>query len=146
MLPQIVAPALLELLEHARRPVRLARRIVDLVGIVEERAESVQAVPLESTIERQQVLPDRIRRKMIDDIPFAAGSCALHELAVPSGEDRIERPPARRCHPVQAAVGLNPRGQIQSVTRVGVGHQQRERQVARILHLLERQRLQIAVG
>ena len=146
VLPQIVAAALLELLEHARRPVRLPRRIVDLVGIVEERAESVQAVPLESAIERQQVLPDCVRRKMIDDIPFAAGGCALDELAMPSGEDRIERPPARRCNPVQAAVRLNPRGQIQSVARVGVGHQQRERQVARILHLLERQRLQIAVG
>ncbi len=94
MLPQIVAAPLLELLEHARRPVRLARRIVDFVGVVEERAESVQAVPLEGAIERQQVLPDGVRREMIDDVPFAAGSCALDELAVPSGEDRIERPAA----------------------------------------------------
>ena len=39
---EIVAASFLELGEEARRPVRLSRRIVDFVGVVEERAEAAE--------------------------------------------------------------------------------------------------------
>jgi hypothetical protein len=146
MRPEIVAAALLELVEDIRCPVGFPGRVVDLVGVVEERAQTSKTVPLEGAIERQQVLPDRVRREMIDDVTFAAGGGALHELAVPCCENGMERPAAGRCRPVQAAARLKVRSQVQGVAGVGIGHQHRQGQLTGILHLLECQCLKIPVS
>ena len=59
MLAQIVAAPRLEFLEERRRPIRLPGRIVDLVGVVEERAEAQQLTAGERPIERREVASDR---------------------------------------------------------------------------------------
>src|SRR5262245_48927230 len=112
---QVVPAALLELGEEERRPVGLAGRVIDLVGIVEERAKATEAMTCERAIERQQIPPDGVRRKVIDDVAFAAGRRALDELAVPAGEEPVQRPPASRRRPVQPPVGLNARRQVYGV-------------------------------
>ncbi len=82
---------------------------------------------------------------MVDDVALAAGSGALDELAVPSGKQRVKPPPAGGRGPVEHAAGPDTSRQIQDVPRIVEGHQRDEWQVARILHLLERQGLEVLV-
>src|SRR5262245_8933284 len=104
---KIVAAPLLELSEEARRPVGLSCRIVDLIGIVEERAKAAKTVSAERPIEREQILLDRVGREVIDDEPFSARCRAFHELAVPCAEQRVKSPASLRRRPTQFAVWLN---------------------------------------
>ena len=144
--PEVVAAPLLELGEEPGRPVGLSGRIVDLVGVVEEGAKPGECAACERAVERQQVFRDRIGREVIDHVALAAGRGALDELAVPTGEEGVERPAARRCGPVEVPAVLDARGQIGDIACVRVRHQRGQWQRARDLHLLERKRLQVFAG
>ena len=143
---QVVAAAFLEFGEEARRPIGLAGRVIDFIRIVEERAKAAETTSCERAIERQQVLFDRVGREMVDDQALASGRGALDQLAVPAGEEGVQRPTALRGDPVQPPVRLHARREIDGVASIRIGHQHRERQIARILHLLQRERLQVLVG
>ena len=143
---EVVAAAFLEFGEEARRPIGLAGRVIDFIGVVEERAKAAETTSRERAIERQQVLSDRVGREMIDDQALTSGRGALDQLAVPAGEEGVQRPAALRGDPVQPPVRLHARREIDGVARLRIGHQHRERQIARILHLLQRERLQVLVG
>jgi hypothetical protein len=139
MAAKIVAAPLLELGEETRRPVRLPRRIVDLIGVVEEGAQATKRVSAEGAIERHEIRLDRVGGKVIDDEAFPAWRGALHQLAVPRAEKRVERPAPLWCGPLQVPVRLNARGQVHAVAAVRIRHEHDEWEVARILELLESQ-------
>ena len=143
--PEVVSTPLLEFGEERRGPVRLTGRIVHLVRIVEERTQSRQGMSGEGAIEWREVAANGVTGEMVDDVALATGGGALDQLAVPSGKERVEPPPAGGSGPVEHSVGADTSGQIDDVARICEGHQHDEWQVARILHLLERQRLEVPV-
>ena len=52
----VVAASFLEFGEEARRPIGLAGRVVDFIGVVEERTQAAETTSRERAIERLQVL------------------------------------------------------------------------------------------
>ncbi len=142
---EVVSTPLLKLREERWCPVRLTCRIVDFVRVVEERAQARQSMSGKGAIERREVAANRVAGEMVDDVALATGSGALDELAVPPGKERVKPPPAGGRGPVEYPAGSDTSGQIQDFPRIVEGHQHDEWQVAWILHLLERQGLEVLV-
>ncbi len=142
---EVVSAPPLKLVQQRRRPVALSGRIVHLVRIVEEGAEAGCAVPGERLIEPREILPNRAPREMIDDRSFAAGCGPLDHLPVPAEKQGVQSPVAGRGRPVERAVAVDARCEIDGVTGIAVRHQHDERQIAREPHLVKRQRLQIGI-
>ena len=99
----------------------------------------------EGAIERREVAADGVAREMVDDVALAAGRGALDELAVPAGKERVERPAAGGAVQSSRPSAPTRARQIDDVARIAKAISTRERQIARILHLLERQRLEVLV-
>ena len=106
---EIVAAAFLEFGEEARRPIGLASRVIDFIGVVEERAKAAETMSRERAIERQQILSDRVGREMVDDEALTPGRGALDQFPVPAGEEGVECPTALGGDPVQPPVRLHAR-------------------------------------
>ena len=139
---QIVAAARLELVEHPRRPVALAARVVHLVRVVEEAAHAHVAAG-EGAVEPAQVVGDRLAREVVDDVPLAARRGALDLLAVPALEEGVQRPLAVERVQVDDAGRRHARGDVLDVARLRVRDDGDERQRLREARLIDRERLEV---
>ena len=145
MQSQIVAAARLELVEHPRRPVALAARVVHLVRVVEEAAHAHVAAG-EGAVEPAQVVGDRLAREVVDHVPLAARRGALDLLAVPALKEGVERPLTVERVQVDDAGRRHARGDVLDVALLRVRHDGDERQRLREARLIDRERLEVRRG
>ena len=143
---EVIAAAGLEFGEEFRGPVGIAPGVVHLVGIVEIVADLADVAAREGLVELLQVVLDGRAREMVDYIALAAGTGALHELAVPAQEQRADRPVAFRRRPVQRPVRLHTPGQFLVGPVRPVGRHGNQREFQRIAHLLIGVLLEPVVG
>ena len=86
MLAQVVAHALLKLVEHLCRPVAHAARIIYLVRIVEIITQIADVTSLEGFVEFREESQASLTREMIHYIAFTSRAGTFHEFAMISEE------------------------------------------------------------
>ena len=89
---QIVAAPIAELFQKLGRPVGLARRVVDFVGVVEKRPQRADLAAGKGVVELFKIRGEGLAGKMVDDVPFAPRPGPFDLLAVPAGEESIQSP------------------------------------------------------